>query len=69
VTREDTVHVGYGYGLFTGGLGLTYGIEKIGTTVVPVSGENSRKQIELMLDFEATVLCCTPSYSLNLQKL
>ena len=62
--RNDVIHVGYGYGLFTGGLGLHYGGERLGATVVPASAGNTRRQIELLQDFGATVLCCTPSYSL-----
>ena len=64
VVREDVLHVAYGYGLFTGGLGLHYGGERLGATVVPVSAGNTRRQVELAQDFGATVLCCTPSYSL-----
>ena len=64
--RNDIVHVAYGYGLFTGGLGLHNGGERLGATVVPVSAGNTRRQIELLQDFGATVLCCTPSYSLML---
>lgn len=66
VTKDDIVHVAYGYGLFTGGLGLHYGAECIGATVVPVSGGNTTRQVQLLKDFEATVLCCTPSYALFL---
>ena len=62
--RNDVIHVAYGYGLFTGGLGLHNGGERLGATVVPVSAGNTRRQIELLQDFGATVLCCTPSYSL-----
>ncbi len=62
--RNDVIHVAYGYGLFTGGLGLHYGGERMGATVVPVSAGNTRRQVELAQDFGATVLCCTPSYSL-----
>lgn len=62
--RRDVIHVAYGYGLFTGGLGLHYGGERMGATVVPVSAGNTRRQVELVQDFGATVLCCTPSYSL-----
>ena len=62
--RDDIVHVAYGYGLFTGGLGLHNGGERLGATVVPVSAGNTRRQVELAQDFGATVLCCTPSYSL-----
>ena len=64
VDRRDIIHVAYGYGLFTGGLGLHYGGERLGATVVPASTANMRRQIELAQDFGATVLCCTPSYSL-----
>ncbi len=64
VDRKDVVHIAYGYGLFTGGLGLHYGGERMGATVVPVSAGNTRRQVELAQDFGATVLCCTPSYSL-----
>ncbi len=66
VGKDDIVHVAYGYGLFTGGLGLHYGAEKVGATVIPVSGGNTARQIQLLKDFEATVLCCTPSYALYL---
>lgn len=63
VTRDDTVQVAYGYGLFTGGLGLHYGAEKLGAAVVPISGGNTAKQITLLQDFGSTVLACTPSYA------
>ncbi|NLG28863.1 MAG: phenylacetate--CoA ligase, partial [Chloroflexi bacterium] len=66
VTRRDIVHIAYGYGLFTGGLGAHYGAERLGATVVPMSGGNTHQQIMLIQDFAATVLCCTPSYSLHL---
>jgi phenylacetate-CoA ligase len=66
VTSNDIIHVAYGYGLFTGGLGIHYGAEKIGATVIPVSGGNTARQIQLLKDFEATVLCCTPSYALHI---
>lgn len=66
VTLHDVVHNAYGYGLFTGGLGFHLGAEKIGATVVPVSGGLTRRQITLMQDFGATVLTCTPSYALAL---
>ena len=65
-TREDMVQNAYGYGLFTGGLGAHYGIERLGATVIPVSGGNSKRQITLMRDFKSTVLLSTPSYALNL---
>ena len=54
----------YGYGLFTGGLGAHYGAEKIGATVVPISGGNTKRQIMIMRDFGTTILACTPSYAL-----
>ncbi|MBW2659697.1 MAG: phenylacetate--CoA ligase [Deltaproteobacteria bacterium] len=65
-TREDMVQNAYGYGLFTGGLGAHYGIERLGATVIPVSGGNSKRQINIMKDFRSTVLLSTPSYALNL---
>lgn len=64
ITRDDIVQNAYGYGLFTGGLGFHYGAERIGATVIPVSGGNTERQILLMQDFKSTVLFCTPSYSL-----
>lgn len=62
----DVVHNGYGYGLFTGGLGAHYGAERLGCTVVPVSGGMSERQIVLLQDFGPRVLCATPSYALSL---
>jgi phenylacetate-CoA ligase len=62
VGRGDVVQVAYGYGLFTGGLGLHYGAERIGATVVPASVGNTERQIELMQDLRVTAICCTPSY-------
>ncbi|MHA1144944.1 MAG: phenylacetate--CoA ligase family protein [Candidatus Helarchaeota archaeon] len=64
MTSNDVVQNAYGYGLFTGGLGFHYGAEKIGATVIPVSGGNTQRQIMLMQDFKSTFLTCTPSYSL-----
>ena len=64
--RPDMVHVAYGYGLFTGGLGAHYGAERIGATVVPSSSGATRRQVHFMRDLGATVLCCTPSYALHL---
>ncbi|MFW5656443.1 MAG: phenylacetate--CoA ligase family protein [Bacteroidota bacterium] len=64
--RYDVVQIAYGYGLFTGGLGVHYGGEKIGAVVIPISGGNTRRQLELMKDFGSTVLACTPSYALYL---
>ncbi len=66
VTNKDLIHVAYGYGLFTGGLGLHYGAERVGASTIPVSGGNSKRQIELLVDFQSTVLACTPSYALHL---
>lgn len=65
-THRDIVHVAYGYGLFTGGLGMHYGAERLGATVIPMSGGNTKRQVMLMQDFGATILCCTPSYALQL---
>lgn len=62
----DVLHVAYGYGLFTGGLGLHYGGEKLGACVVPASGGNTPRQILLLQDFQAAGLACTPSYALNI---
>jgi phenylacetate-CoA ligase len=64
--KGDIVHNAYGYGLFTGGLGFHYGAERLGASVIPVSGGNTKRQILLMKDFGATVLTCTPSYALRL---
>lgn len=64
--RNDFIQIAYGYGLFTGGLGLHYGGEKIGASVIPISGGNTTRQIQLMHDFGSTVLACTPSYALYL---
>ncbi len=65
-TDEDIFHVAFGYGLFTGGFGLHYGVEKIGATVVPVSSGNTERQIMLLKDFGATALIATPSYAMYL---
>jgi len=62
VTRADVIHNAYGYGLFTGGLGVHIGAEKIGAAVVPISGGLTKRQVMLIEDFGATVLTCTPSY-------
>ncbi len=64
ITSDDIVQVAYGYGLFTGGLGAHYGFEGIGATVVPVSGGNTKKQIQLLQEFGSTAIACTPSYAL-----
>ncbi len=65
----DIVHNGYGYGLFTGGLGVHYGAERLGCTVVPVSGGMTERQVTLLQDFGAHVLCATPSYALNIAEV
>lgn len=64
--KHDIFSVAYGYGLFTGGLGLHYGVENLGATVIPMSSGNTAKQIQLMHDFGPTALACTPSYALFL---
>jgi phenylacetate-CoA ligase len=69
VHRGDVVHVAYGYGLFTGGLGFHYGVERLGAAVIPVSGGQTRRQIMLIQDFAPTVLCCTPSFGLYLAEV
>jgi len=66
VGADDIIQIAYGYGLFTGGLGLHYGAEQLGATVIPISGGNTRRQVQLMHDFGTTVLACTPSYALYL---
>ncbi|PLX91706.1 MAG: phenylacetate--CoA ligase [Desulfuromonas sp.] len=65
-TRGDVIHNAYGYGLFTGGLGAHYGAERLGASVIPMSGGNTKKQIMIMQDFGSSVITCTPSYSLYL---
>jgi phenylacetate-CoA ligase len=65
-TADDILQVAYGYGLFTGGLGLHFGGEKLGAMVVPMSAGNTKKQLMLMQDFGTTLLACTPSYSLQI---
>jgi phenylacetate-CoA ligase len=65
-TKDSTIHNAYGYGLFTGGLGVHYGAEKLGAVAVPVSGGNTKRQIMLLKDFESDIICCTPSYALYL---
>jgi phenylacetate-CoA ligase len=66
VHSGDIVQNAYGYGLFTGGLGAHYGAEALGASVIPISGGNTDRQIMIMKDFGATVVCCTPSYFLHL---
>lgn len=69
VTNKDIIHNAYGYGLFTGGLGFHYGAEKLGASVIPISGGNTKRQIVIMQDFGPTVLTCTPSYALHLSEV
>jgi len=66
LTKNDMIHNAYGYGLFTGGLGVHYGAEKLGASVIPISGGNTKRQIMILQDFGPTAICCTPSYALNL---
>lgn len=63
-TKGDKIHVSYGYGLFTGGLGLHYGAEKLGATAIPVSSGNTHRQMQILQDFGSDFLCCTPSYAM-----
>ncbi|PHV70831.1 phenylacetate--CoA ligase [Sporanaerobium hydrogeniformans] len=64
LTKKDIIQVAYGYGLFTGGLGAHYGSEYLGATTVPISGGNTKKQIQLLQEFGSTAIACTPSYAL-----
>ena len=68
-TDEDVVHVSYGYGLFTGGLGADGGAMKVGATTVPVSSGNTKRQITIFQDFGSTILMCTPSYALHIAEV
>ncbi len=65
-SSKDIIQVAYGYGLFTGGLGVHYGAERIGATVVPISGGNTERQLMLIKDFGTTMIACTPSYAINI---
>ncbi len=65
-TRSDIIHVTHGYGLFTGGLGVHYGAERVGCTVVPISGGQTERQVQLIQDFKPTMIVGTPSYVLNI---
>lgn len=67
--KDDIIQNGYGYGLFTGGIGVHYGAQRIGATVVPISAGNTKRQIEVMLDFGSTIITCTPSYALHLAEV
>ena len=64
--KNSVIQIAYGYGLFTGGFGFHYGAERIGSTVIPISGGNTRRQLMIMKDFGTTVLACTPSYAIHL---
>ena len=68
-TAGDIIHNAWGYGLFTGGLGAHYGAERLGASVIPVSGGNTKRQITIMKDFKPTILCGTPSYILHLAEV
>ncbi len=68
-TADDVVHIAYGYGLFTGGLGADGGATRLGATTVPVSSGNTQRQITILRDFGSTVLCCTPSYALHIAEV
>ncbi len=69
IGKSDKVQVSYGYGLFTGGLGLHYGVENIGATVIPMSSGNTKRQLTMMEDFGCTAIACTPSYLLHLAEV
>lgn len=69
VREKDIIQNSYGYGLFTGGLGLHYGAELLGSTVIPTSGGNTERQIKIMADYGSTVICCTPSYILYIAEV
>lgn len=66
IGTDDVMQIAYGYGLFTGGLGVHYGAEEVGASVIPISGGNTRRQLQLMTDYGTTTLACTPSYALHL---
>jgi len=68
-SARDVVHNAYGYGLFTGGLGVHYGAGAIGASIIPISGGNTRRQVQLIQDFGSTVLCCTPSYAIRIAEV
>ena len=68
-THGDIIHNAYGYGLFTGGLGVHYGAERLGASVIPISGGNTKRQVQIMRDFGPTILTCTPSYALHLAEV
>ncbi len=63
-TKNDMIHISYGYGLFTGGLGMHYGAEYMGATAIPVSSGNTKRQVQILEDFGSSIICCTPSYAM-----
>ncbi len=65
-TKDSTIHNGYGYGLFTGGFGIHHGAQNMGAVVIPVSGGNTKKQLQILKDFKPDIITCTPSYALYL---
>lgn len=67
--KDDVIHNAYGYGLFTGGLGIHYGAERLGASVIPISGGNTKRQIMIMKDYGSSILTCTPSYALNISEV
>jgi phenylacetate-CoA ligase len=67
--KNDIIHIAYGYGLFTGGLGAHYGAERLGAAVIPISGGNSRRQLEFLTDLKPSIIACTPSYMLHLYEV
>lgn len=68
-SKDSVIQIAYGYGLFTGGLGVHYGAERLGASVIPISGGNTKRQVMLMRDFGTTVLACTPSYALHIAEV
>ena len=69
ITKDDIIQVAYGYGLFTGGLGLHYGAENLGCTTVPMSTGNTKRLVTMMEDFRASAIACTPSYLLHIAEV
>lgn len=67
--KDDVIHNAYGYGLFTGGLGVHYGAERLGASVIPISGGYTKRQIMIMKDYGSSILTCTPSYALNISEV
>ena len=67
--KSDVIHNAYGYGLFTGGLGFHYGAQELGSLIVPISGGMTQRQIKLIIDLQATILCCTPSFAVYLAEV